>query len=243
MQPDEFRASSDETQRRSSGHAWNPATVITYRPFDGRGGIAVIRPDGGDATLEAANVTGVPLNPLDRVQWVHDPPAGVYVVGVITTPESTGSCEPMAVRCHVSLGCGGYEYFPDTGDYEIGGATIEIGGLSLPAPGVWHIGFNMHGTASTGSSMGQGLLRVSDLSCTYEYGITSSFMDPGDFSWITANGAVDHAVPPNTFGAVLTVDAWGGTTSLVFMSGFVGVLYAHRIECTADLLEDGSPCG
>lgn len=95
MRPDEFRASSEETQRRSSGHSWNPATVITYRAFDGRGGIAVIRPDGGSSTLEAANLTGTPLSPLDRVQWVHDPPAGVFVVGVITTTEAGGGCCPI----------------------------------------------------------------------------------------------------------------------------------------------------
>lgn len=240
MNSEDARAIKSEISRQQQGFTRQAATVVSYSPYSGRGGIATVHPDGPNNTpIEAVNTTGVDLGPNDRVMLDFDPPAGVYVLGVITSPEVGGSCEPMAGRCHATLDCSGYSYFPGTGDYLIGGTTIgATTGLFLPDSGVWHVGFNIHTPVSTGFHMGQGRFTVANSgSGTADYAIVVSHEDDTAFSWVTGSGAVDHAVPFGETGLV-TVAAYGGTgaSGLTFLDGIVGLLYAHRIECTADLV-------
>ena len=152
----------------------------------------------------------------------------------------TGSCDPMAVRAHVVLGCGGIEYLLSTGDYEMGGATVGVDGLHLPAAGVWHCGFNMAGDVNTGSHVGQGILTVTNSdTCDYDYGIAVGNEDDTVATHVAGSGAVDHMVPPS-FTAVVSVSGTGSSDG-IFPSGVVGVVYAHRIECT-DVLAETYTC-
>ncbi len=88
MNHDEAKAIKGEVARASQGFTRQSATVQSYRPYSGRGGIAVVTPDGPNASaMEAVNTTGQNLNPNDRVLLEFDPPAGAYVAGLILGPD------------------------------------------------------------------------------------------------------------------------------------------------------------
>lgn len=147
-----------------------------------------------------------------------------------------GSCDPMAVRCHVALTCAGLEYTLNTalGDYAFGGTSVNASlGLVLPEGGIWNIGFNMSVDTASGTHMGQGLFRVTNAGPhDYDYGIAVGNEDDTAFNHVSASGATDHMVPDSATVQVVQE----GSSSFQFLTLGSGVLYAHRIECTSNLV-------
>lgn len=126
MHPDEMRAVKDEVARSTRSHSWQSATVVSYRPFSGRGGVASVVPDGTTTPIEAVNTTGQELAPLDRVQLMGDPPAGVYVAGIVkSTPAAAGFCPPI----------GGYWFAESAQLADSTYTEIPFGGLMADANG------------------------------------------------------------------------------------------------------------
>lgn len=86
LSPQDWKAILGEIDRRKQGHSFQSATVEGFTATE-RGGLASVLPDGAEDPIEAVNITGVTLVPDDRVVLIYDPPAGVYVIGVLTAEE------------------------------------------------------------------------------------------------------------------------------------------------------------